>query len=382
MVYGSNERVGRAVRLFRDGLLRTGPNFPGNQVINLLIGPYPGYNPQVNAGTANAFATAAYRYGHSLIRLQFDRLDANYRPLAIGPLNLVNAFFNPTQFCTSLGTDPILRGLVSVNSRRVDEFLNIVLTTQHFQTNISPGMDLASLNIQRGQDHGLPPYPAWKKFCKCICNITSDFENELTLVRFLLNYGSLETLDLWVGGVVEGRLTNSLLGATFACIFGITFSNVRAGDRFFYENPGVFSPAQLRQIRIGTLSRVLCNNSDGINPIQPDAFLSNQTCVPCSQIPRLNIRPWREDVCFYHARVEPCNVDLQSGLSVDLFKQILSSLQPLFLLLRRASLNVSPSSVRLALWQPILLPTLQLSSLTRTYHSKPCPPSQQFDRST
>ena len=31
MVYGSNERVGRAVRLFRDGLLRTGPNFPGNQ---------------------------------------------------------------------------------------------------------------------------------------------------------------------------------------------------------------------------------------------------------------------------------------------------------------------------------------------------------------
>jgi len=91
--------------------------------------------------------------------------------------------------------------------------------------------------------------------------------------------------------------------------FGITFSNVRAGDRFFYENPGVFSPAQLRQIRIGTLSRVLCDNSDGINPIQPDAFLSNQTRVPCSQIPRLNLRPWREDVCFYHAHVEPRNFD-------------------------------------------------------------------------
>jgi len=189
MVYGSNERVGRAIRLFQDGLLRTGPNFPGNQptlsvddqsivacpnhqdcflcgdvhcneqislsimhtiwlrehnrvarelgslnphwdderifqearrivgaliqkityvdylpkvlgpeVFNLVIGPYPGYNPQVNAGTANAFATAAYRYGHSLIRPDFDRLDAEYRPLAIGPLNLVNAFFNPISF--------------------------------------------------------------------------------------------------------------------------------------------------------------------------------------------------------------------------------------------------------------------------------------------
>jgi len=52
---------------------------------------------------------------------------------------------------------------------------------------------------------------------------------------------------------------------------------------------------------------VLCDNSDGINPIQPDAFLSNQTRVPCSQIPRLNLRPWREDVCFYRARVEPRN---------------------------------------------------------------------------
>ena len=81
------------------------------EVFNLVIGPYSGYNTQVNAGTANAFATAAYRYGHSLIRPQFDQLDANYRPLAIGPLNLVNAFFNPTQFRISLGTDPILHGL-------------------------------------------------------------------------------------------------------------------------------------------------------------------------------------------------------------------------------------------------------------------------------
>jgi len=153
-----------------------------------------------------------------------------------------------------------------------------------------------------------------EELCKCIFDITSDFENDLTLVCFLQNYGSLETLDLWVGGLAEDRLPNSLLGATFACIFGITFSNVRAGDRFFYDNPGVFSPAQLRQIRIGTLSRVLCDNSDGINPIQLDAFLSNQTCVPCSQIPRLNLRPWREDVCFYRARVEPRNFKFAIGL--------------------------------------------------------------------
>ena len=47
-----------------------------------------GYNDQVNPNIPNAFATAAYRYGHSQIQPFFDRLDENYNPLPQGPLNL------------------------------------------------------------------------------------------------------------------------------------------------------------------------------------------------------------------------------------------------------------------------------------------------------
>ncbi len=280
------------------------PKVFGVPAFNDFVGPYPGYMPEVDPGVPNSFATAAYRYGHSLIRSKFDRLDVNYRPLPIGPLNLVDMFFNPDQFRKSLGTDPIARGWLNSNSRRMDEFMNNVLTSQLFQTSISPGMDLASLNIQRGRDHGLPPYTVFRNFCTRQFGQASPFENDLTLVRFLQLYGTLDTLDLWVGGLAEDRLPESLLGATFACIFGLTFQAVRNGDRFWYERNFAFSRAQRRAIQADTLSRVLCDNSDNMVTIQPDAFVTNQTRVPCSSLPRIDFSLWKEDVCYFRVALE------------------------------------------------------------------------------
>lgn len=47
----------------------------------LKKGYYEGYDPTVNSNVANAFSTAAYRFGHSLVQRSFVRFDSDHRPL-------------------------------------------------------------------------------------------------------------------------------------------------------------------------------------------------------------------------------------------------------------------------------------------------------------
>ena len=279
------------------------PKILGQNVYDIVIGEYEGYDPRINPGIANAFATAAYRYGHTLIRPLFDRLGSDYSNIAAGPLSLLNAFYDPDQFRFSYGTDPLLRGLVTQKARRVDEFLSSALTNSLFREQL----DLASLNIQRGRDHGIPPYIAWSRYCAEVFPKlgVADFDNTLTFIRFLEIYGSLDTIDLWIGGLAEERLPGSLLGPTFACLFGITFSNVRDGDRLYYSRSGVFEPEQVASIQQHTFASVICDNGDNIGEIQKDVFLSHQPRVPCSKIPRLNLELWREEMCYYGVSVVP-----------------------------------------------------------------------------
>lgn len=95
-------------------------------------------------------------------------------------------------------------------------------------------------------------------------------------------------MDLYVGAMVEDpvvgglvRLTldsfisfNLQVGSTLACIIGDQFKRTRDGDRFYFENPGIFTAPQLSEIKKITLSRVLCNNGDSIREVPPDAFVS------------------------------------------------------------------------------------------------------------
>ena len=287
------------------------PKVLGSEVFDTVIGNYTGYDPDVDPSVPNAFATAAYRYGHSLIRPNFIRYSTDeYENGEAVNLSLTDSFFNKAAFSNADGTNELastLRGLVTQSSLRMDEFLNTELTERlFFSSTTGRGLDLASLNIQRQRDHGMPKYGTWRNFCGSNFGETygdAEFARKMTKFRLMKMYGSVRNADLWVAGIAEKHLDKSLVGPTFACIFGVTFKDVRDGDRFYFENRNisgnmdpVFTADQLETIEKTTLAKIICKNTN-IKEIQQDVFVvpgSDNPRVPCSDIPRLRLSKWKE----------------------------------------------------------------------------------------
>ena len=159
-----------------------------------------------------------------------------------------------------------------------EDIINVILIFQTPRSHF--GMDLASINIQRGRDHGLAPYNIWREQCGLKRFQTWDevFEamDEVTAERMRSVYEDIDDVDLFTGGMAERPVVGGIIGPTFACILGQQFLNLRRGDRFWYENgnhPGAFTPQQLQEIRKTSLSRIICDCLDDVEDIQPFAFL-------------------------------------------------------------------------------------------------------------
>ena len=234
---------------------------------------YTGYKSNVNPEIDNAFATAAFRLGHTMLSSNLLRLDESGQEIPEGNVALRDAFFRPDKV-QEAGIDPILRGAASQTAQAVDPMIVDDVRNFLFGQPGEGGLDLASLNIQRGRDHGLAGYGDAREALglKPVNSFDSNVWREGFGAKLASVYDSPADVDLWVAGLAEKPVGDSLFGETFTAILSDQFTRLRDGDRFFYQNQ--FSGQQLKDLNNLKLSDILERNTDFDN-VQENAFVAS-----------------------------------------------------------------------------------------------------------
>jgi len=194
------------------------------------LSPYGGYDSSVNSQIANSFSTAAYRFGHTMVSPELTRLGDS-------PVPIATAFFNP-QLLVNDGADSLLGGMGLAAAQEVDT--QIIDGLRNFLFGPGSGLDLASLNIQRGRDHGLPSYNDARDDLSGISPVADFLEmtggDAILEAKFASAYTNVNDVDLWAGGLAEPTVNGGMVGETFFLILVDQFEKLRDGDRFFYLN--------------------------------------------------------------------------------------------------------------------------------------------------
>jgi peroxidase len=118
-----------------------------------VIDRYDGYKAKVDPRISEEFAGAAYRFGHSLVSAETERIDNNGELIGSGSTLRGTFFITPAAFAADTGADGFLRHLLSDASQAMDA--RIVDDLRNFLFDPPVGLDLAAINIQRGRDLGL-----------------------------------------------------------------------------------------------------------------------------------------------------------------------------------------------------------------------------------
>jgi peroxidase len=178
-----------------------------------------------------------------------------------------------------------------------DTFQNRIFPSLN-DLNANAQVDMASINIQRGRDHGIPSYNKYREMCGFgLAKSFDDLNNtmwENTIALLKKSYADVNDIDLFVGGMAEAtvdtwanftlrqrsRSADASVGKTFRCLIEKQFELVKKSDRFWYDvkpdasvatDTTAFTLDQVNSIKDQSMSSLLCFNTN-INKVRPRVF--------------------------------------------------------------------------------------------------------------
>jgi peroxidase len=264
--------------------------------LGINIHPLSGYKPNARPDLTNVFATAGYRLGHTMVADEVLLFDNDCQPLDPESLELVDIFWNPSVI-EQYNLEPFIKGSAAHTQYETNIKINSVLRNFLFGSPNSPvrfGIDLASLNIQRGRDHGLPDYNTIRKFytgsgATTFSNISSD----PTLAANLQSlYGNVNNVDAWTGVLAEDLVGGTSVGKTVQAILRVQFENLRDGDFYFFEWDPFLPTEDRNEARNSHLTDIIKRNTKVTN-LQSNPFFVQGcpgfTTTPAVAVPSTSV---------------------------------------------------------------------------------------------
>jgi VCBS repeat-containing protein len=314
----------------------------------------------INPAIVGEFAHVVYRFGHSMLTEEVARIrmDADGNPIQ-DDVGLIEAFLNPLAFENYGGSadeaaGAIIRGMTRQTGNEIDEFVTGALRNNL----LGLPLDLATINIARGRDVGMPslnearstffeatqdtqlkPYDSWVDFAlnikhpASVINFIAAYGQHATLtsattieekraaatllvmggagepvdrVDFLNSTGAwageetgLNLVDFWIGGLAEKKMAfGGMLGSTFSFVFQMTMENLQDADRFYY-----LSRTQglnlLNELENNSFAKLAMLNSDlgneGATGLPGDVFSSVGIILEMDQSKQIGADPQHDN---------------------------------------------------------------------------------------
>ena len=244
--------------------------------LGITLEDYSGFDSGINPQVTSAFATVAFRMGHSQTGDVFLRVDENRQPIENGVMSLFDGFWTTSPVTEEGGISPILRGLAMQVQPANDIYYGEDLRNHLFGMPGAGGMDLCAMDIQRGRDHGVPYYGDIREAFGLTpvtnySEITSDTEVANRLVQ-AYTAEDPGRIDPFIGMLAEDHLPDSALGETMDALIRDQFTRLRDGDPFYYENDPELEAVEAK-LTSTRLSHVILQNTE-IESLQCNVFFA------------------------------------------------------------------------------------------------------------